>query len=192
MKPLLIALAVVLAAAILGGIATPVFSCPDCLGVSRAWGEPHPERPVWIGCPPCMSRGKVTGLRRLRWKPLPVARFVRATDQELFEALEREYSPSGWSGEGRLVQVQGTTYGLVCLKTIAVVRPGTYRVRLLLLDSEGRLLEERDESCSTRQGTLYFSWIDPSQDEAVVQIGQSLGHRRFRIDDGRLRDVPAR
>lgn len=176
MKRALIVLAFVLAAAILGGILVPALPCPDCGGASRTWGEPHPERAVWIGCPACVSRGRVTGLRRLLWKPLPVAKIARETSRN---------SPS-WSGEGRLVQVRGTTYGLVCLKQTRAVRPGTHHVKLLLLDSAGLLVDQRDEACSTREGTLAFSWVDPSQDGAVAEIGQTHGPKRYAIDAGRL------
>jgi hypothetical protein len=186
MKKALVVVAVVVAAATLGAILIPAFSCPACLGASRAWGEPRPERPVWIGCPRCLSRGRVTGLNRLPRKSPQVASFAGATPQDLVLMFDRNHGPDGWTGDIRLVQAEGTTFAIIRLIPGDTVVPGTYQVRLCLVDSNVRLLETIDVPCPARQGALQFGWADPSRDDFVARIGS----QEVTIERGRLTVKP--
>jgi hypothetical protein len=98
--------------------------------------------------------------------------------------------------EARPVQIEGKSFVLVLVRPMFATRPGTFEVRILLLDASGRRLDELLESCSTRDGSIDVDFAAPPPGDGTVACtfrvdGQSSKvTKRVAIRDGQFMTLP--
>jgi hypothetical protein len=206
-KGWLVALAV---ASVIGAAALvviPIRHCPTCDGLTKAVDKAT----FRLDCPDCKDRGKVSIPRYLRGPSIDrdlydLIQARRGTTELQQNHLERLESRSGrepgealglkqfgvqhYQGDFRFVRAEEKEYVLVLLFQEGFAIPGTAVAGIVLISTDGKVLDFIQATSSTRSGVVYPIFVEKAADGALACVkGRSIYQKAGSSEVPVLREV---